>query len=175
VDIRLSFIFVTTSRQMRVDMALAVQSDLRKIGVEFQPSQTPASTFFGIYADGGSLTTGKFDMAGYTNGFYPDPMQGVLESYACDRVPSAGNPGGTNHYHLCDPELDKMLAAINASADPVIRKEALDELQNYIFDQYYVIMMYARVYVYGYTDRFLPGPIGALSNMNWNSEVWDVK
>jgi hypothetical protein len=29
--------------------------------------------------------------------------------------------------------------------------------------------------VYGYTDRFVPGPFGFYSNMDWNAEVWDVK
>jgi len=64
---------------------------------------------------------------------------------------------------------------VNATADPAARKTAVDALQQYIFDQYYVIMMYARANVYGYVDRFVPGPFGFYSNMNWNAEVWDVK
>ena len=48
---------------------------------------------------------------------------------------------------------------------------ALDALQKYIFDQYYVVMMYARANVIGYVDRFLPGPNGFFSNLNWNAEV----
>jgi peptide/nickel transport system substrate-binding protein len=174
-DVKLSFNFETTNKQIRVDIALAAQSDLAKIGIEFKPIHTPAGTFFGTYADGGPLTTGKFDMAGYTTGFYPDPMQGVLDSYACDRVPSAGNPGGQNNYHLCDPELDKLLAAVNATADPAGRKAALDAVQKYVFGVYYVIPLYQRANIYGYVDRFVPGAFGGLSNMDWNSEVWDVK
>ena len=59
--------------------------------------------------------------------------------------------------------------------DPAVRKTAIDAVQKYIFDQYYVIMMYARANVYGYTDRFVPAPFGFASNMNWNAELWDVK
>jgi len=175
VDTKLSFNFETTNKQIRVDIATAVQSDLAKIGIEFKPIFTPAGTFFASYSDGGNMPLGKFDMAGYTTGFYPDPMTGVLDSYACAMVPSKDNPGGLNNYHICDPQLEPLLAAVNATADPAARKIALDALQQYIFDQYYVIMMYARANVYGVVDRFVPGPFGFASNMNWNAEVWTVK
>ncbi|GAB4402577.1 MAG: peptide ABC transporter substrate-binding protein [Anaerolineales bacterium] len=175
VDTKLSFRFDTTDKQIRVDIALAVQSDLAKLGIEFKPNHTPAGTFFAGYTDGGIMPTGNYDMAGYTTGFYPDPMTGVLDSYSCSTVPSAASPSGANNYLICDPELDTLMDAVNATADPAARKEALDAVQQYIFDQYYVIMMYARANVYGYVDRFVPGPFGFFSNMNWNAEVWDVK
>jgi peptide/nickel transport system substrate-binding protein len=175
VETKLSFNFETTDKQIRVDAALAAQSDLMKIGIEFKPIHTPAGTFFASYADGGNMATGKFDMSGYTTGFYPDPMTGVLDSYACDMIPSASNPGGLNNYHICDPELDTLMAAVNASADPAVRKTALDAVQKHIFDNYYVVMMYVRANVYGYVDRFVPGPFSFTSNMDWNSEIWDVK
>ena len=174
-DTKLSFGFETTDKQIRVDIALAVQSDLAKIGVEFKPTHTPAGTFFASYADGGNMASGKDDMAGYTTGFYPDPMTGVLDSFLCQNVPNKSTGTGSNNYFLCDPKLDEMLLAVNASADPAVRKTALDAAQKYIFDNYYVIMMYARANVYGYTDRFVPAPFGFTSNMFWNAEEWDVK
>jgi peptide/nickel transport system substrate-binding protein len=173
--VKLSINFETTNKQIRVDNALAVQSDLKKIGIEFKPTHLPAGTFFASYSDGGDMPHGKFDMAGYTTGFYPDPMTGVIDSYACSTVPSKDNPSGINNYLLCDPKLDDLMKAVNATSDTTARKTALDALQLYIFDQYYVIMMYQRSNIYGYTDRFVPGPFGFMSNMNWNSEVWDVK
>ena len=175
VDTRLSFNFETTDKQIRVDIALATQSDLAKIGIEFKPISVPAGTFFASYSDGGNMPLGKFDMAGYTTGFYPDPMSGVMDSFACSTIPNASNPSGTNNYHLCNPALDDLMAAVNASADPAIRKVAIDAVQQYIFENYYVIMMYARANVYGYVDRFVPAAFGFMSNMDWNSEDWDVK
>ena len=175
VDTKLSFNFETTNKQIRVDIALATQSDLAKIGIEFKPIHTPAGTFFASYSDGGNMPLGKYDMAGYTTGFYPDVMTGVMDSYACSTIPNAANPSGTNNYHLCDPALDDLMAAVNASADPAVRKVAIDAVQKYIFDNYYVVMMYARANVYGMVDRFVPGPFSFASNLDWNSEVWDVK
>jgi hypothetical protein len=48
-------------------------------------------------------------------------------------------------------------------------------VQQYLFDNALFIPVYARANVYGHTDRFVPGPFGFYSNMNWNAEVWDVK
>jgi peptide/nickel transport system substrate-binding protein len=174
VDTKLSFNFETTDKQIRVDIALAVQSDLKKIGIEFKPIHTPSGTFFGTYTDGGPMSTGKFDMAGYTTGFYPDPYP-ATEDFLCKSIPSADNPGGGNWYHVCTTELDNLFAAVNATADPAARKVAIDAVQKYMYDNVLFIPMYARANVYGYTDRFVPGPFGFLSNMNWNAEVWDVK
>ena len=175
VDTKLSFNFETTTKQIRVDIALAVQSDLAQIGIEFKPIHTPAGTFFASYSDGGNLPSGKFDMAGYTTGWYPDPMSGVLDSWSCDAIANVNKPSGVSNYLLCDPALDEMLLAVNASTDPAVRKAALDVATKYIFENYYVIMMYQRANIYGYVDRFVPGPFGGFSNMDWNSEVWDVK
>jgi len=172
-DVKLSFNFETTTKQIRVDIALAAQADLAKIGVEFKPIHTPAGTFFATYSEGGPLPTGNYDMAGYTTGYYPDPYPSGGD-YLCN-VPSADNPGGTNNYHYCDPELVKLFDAVNATADPAKRKVAIDAVQQYIYDNSLVVMMYARANVYGYVDRFQPGAFGFFSNMNWNAEVWDVK
>lgn len=170
--VKLSFNFETTTSQIRIDIATIVQSDLAKIGVEFKPIHTPAGTFFGSYVDGGVMPTGQYDMAGYTTGFYPDPY---TDNFKCESVPNAENPDGTNWYLNCDPTLSDLIDSMNSSADPAVRKQIVDQVQEYIFEHYYVVMMYARANVYGLTDRFVPGPFGFFSNMNWNSEVWDVK
>jgi peptide/nickel transport system substrate-binding protein len=171
--VKLSFRFDTTDKQIREDIAVAAQADLLKIGIEFKPTFTPAGTFFATYPEDGILPTGKFDMAGYTTGFYPDPYP-TTGDWNCD-IPSKDNPSGTNNYHLCDPQIVKLLDDLNATADPAKRKVAVDALQKYIQDNALVIPMYARANVYGHVDRFVPGPFGFLSNLNWNAEIWDVK
>jgi peptide/nickel transport system substrate-binding protein len=170
---KLEFNFETTTKQIRVDIALAAQSDLAQIGIKMNPIHTPAGTFFATFSDGGVLGTGKYDMAGYTTGYYPDPYPSGGD-WLCN-IPSTANPSGTNNYHNCDPALDALFAQVNATADPAARKVAIDAVQKYIYDNAYVVMMYARANVYGYIDRFVPGPFGFFSNMNWNAEVWDVK
>ncbi len=170
-QVKLSFNFETTTAPIRMDIATAAQADLAQIGVEFIPIFTPAGTFFGQYVDGGPLTTGNYDMGGYTTGFYPDPY---TNSYKCEEIPTAENPSGNNWYHLCDPALSDLIESSLATVDPAERKAILDEAQAYIAENYYVIMMYARANVFGTTPRFQFGPTGGDSHMNWQAEIWDV-
>ncbi len=172
-EAKLSFDFETTDKQLRVDVAVAVQADLKKIGVEFKPHHTPGGTFFGTYPEGGILGAGKFDIAGFTTGYYPDPYPNGGD-WDCN-VASKDNPGGTTTNFMCDLKLVDLFKQVNASADPVARKAALDAVQQYIYDNSLVMMMYTRALVYGSTDRLVFGPNGFMSGLNWNSEVWDVK
>ncbi len=108
------------------------------------------------------MPTGKFDMAGYTTGFYPDPDPST--NFTCDGVPSKDSQTGNNNYHLCDPALDKMVADEQASADPAVRKKIIDAMQQYMYDNVLIIPMYARANVYGYLDRFVFTSGGSESN-----------
>jgi peptide/nickel transport system substrate-binding protein len=172
VDTKLSFSFETTDKQLRKDMAVAVQGMLAKIGVEFKPIHTPSGTFFGNYASGANMMTGKFDMAGYTTGFYPDPY---TDQFLCSSVVANQNQGGDNNYHICDPKMDEMFKAANSSADPAVRKKAIDEIQQYQFDQAYIIPMYARANVMSYLDRFVLPPTSVIGGMMGDTFEWDVK
>jgi peptide/nickel transport system substrate-binding protein len=170
--VRLSFNFETTARQSRKDMAAAIAEMLSKIGVELKPIYTPAGTFFGTYSTGANMMTGKFDMAGYTNGWYPDPY---TDSFLCSTVPSHSNQGGDNNYHLCDPKLDALFIQANTTADRAVRKAAFDAIQQYQYDNVLFIPLYTRANVYGFADRFIFPPSGVVSGFGWNSYDWDVK
>jgi peptide/nickel transport system substrate-binding protein len=172
VDTKLSFSFETTDKQLRKDMAVAVQGMLAKIGVEFKPIFTPAGTFFGNYASGANMATGKFDIAGYTTGFYPDPYN---DGFLCSAVISNQNQGGDNNYHLCDPAMDKLFQQANASADPAVRKQVFDQIQKYQYDNVLIIPMYARANVMAYQDRFILPPTSVIGGMLGDTFDWDVK
>jgi len=171
-DTKLSFSFETTDKQLRKDMAVAVQGMLAKIGVEFKPIFTPSGTFFGNYASGANMATGKYDMAGYTTGFYPDPYN---DNFLCSSVVSNQNQGGSNNYHICDPALDKLFQDGNASVDPAARKTAFDAIQKYQFDNALMIPMYARANIMGYVDRFVLPPTSVIGGMLGDTFDWDVK
>lgn len=171
-QVRLSFNFKTTTDSLHVATATAVQTDLAKIGIEFTPSYVPAETFFGQYSDGGTLTTGDYDMSGYSTGFYPDPY---TNHFQCEAIPTAEKPDGLNWYHFCDPFLSDLMDLLLTTVDPVERKSMLDEAQIYLAENYYIIPMYTRADVFGYIDRFIMSPNDPQGNLNWNAEVWDVR
>jgi ABC-type transport system substrate-binding protein len=172
-QVKLSFDIITTNKQLRKDEVTAMQSDLKKIGIELKPDFMPGGTFFGAYTDGGPMPTGKFDIAGFYNGLFPDPDPG--ETYLCEAVTNKSNPSGAGWSHLCDPKLDALSAAINASADPVARKAALDAYQQYFYDQYYMILLYSVPNVYGYSSSLVFPPSSGISGWAWDTFDWDVK
>ncbi len=163
----------TTTAQRRIDNVLAIQADLKKIGIDIKPNHIPAGTFFGSYTEGADMPTGKFDMAIYTSVYPPDPDPG--NSFLCLGVPSRDNPGGGNNYHLCDPKLDDMFAQGIASVDIATRKPVYDSIQRYQYDNVYFIPLYARANVYGYSDRFIFPPSSGYSGWAWDAYDFDVK
>jgi peptide/nickel transport system substrate-binding protein len=164
----------TTTKQVRVDTMSALRDMYTKIGVELKPNAVPSGTFFGSYSEGADMTTGKFDMAIFTTGFYPDPY---TDSFLCVSVPSKDNPSGDNDYHYCDQsgKTEQMFAALNASADPAARKTAVDAIQQYQYDQALFIPLYARANVYGYSDRFIFPPSSGFGGWSWDAFDYDVK
>ena len=163
----------TTTAQRRVDNVLAIQSDLKKLSIEIKPNEIPAGTFFGSYTEGADMPLGKFDMAIYTTGFYPDPDPG--NQLLCSGIPTKDNPSGQNNYHFCDPKMDAMFAQGLASADIAVRKKVYDQIQQYQYDNVIFVPLYARANVYGYSDRFIFPPSSGYSNGFWDSFDFDVK
>jgi len=162
----------TTVKQLRQDEQAAIQANLKQVGIDVKTIATPSGTFFGAYTDGANMPLGKFDMAIYTTGFYPDPDPGY--SFSCAGVPSKSNPSGQNNYHLCDPKMDALIAAGIASADTATRKTAYDAVQQYQYDQALFVPLYARANVYGYSSRLVFPPSSGFCGWACDMLNWDV-
>jgi len=163
----------TTTAQRRVDDVLSIQADLKKIGIDIKPNHIPAGTFFGSYTEGADMPLGKFDMAIFTTGYYPDPD--AAGNWDCADVPNKASPSGANNYHICDPKLDEMWKQGLASGDPATRKKTYDGIQQYMYDNVLMIPLYARANVFAYTDRLVFPPSSGYSNFAWAMENFDVK
>lgn len=163
----------TTTKQLRKDQVLAIKDMLKKVGIEIKPNHIPAGTFFGSYSEKADMPLGKFDMAIYTTGFYPDPDPG--DAFLCSGVPNKDNPTGGNLYHYCDPKMDDLFAAGVATADPAARKKAYDAIQQYQYDNVLIVPIYARANVYGYSDRLVFAPSSGYCGWACNITAFDVK
>ncbi len=161
----------TTTAQRRVDDVLAIQSDLKKVGIDIKPNHIPAGTYFGSYTEGADLPLGKYDMGIYTTGFYPDPDPG--DTFSCSGVPNKDNPSGQNNYHICIPELDDLVQATRV-ADNTARKAAFDALQKYAYDNALHVPLYGRANVFAYQSTFVFPPSSGISNFAWDAEYFDT-
>lgn len=163
----------TTNAQRRIDDVLAIQADLKKIGIDIKPNHLPAGTFFGSYTEGADMPLGKFDMAIFTTGYYPDPD--AKGNWDCADVTNKDNPSGANNYHLCDPKLDAMWDQGLATADTAARKKVYDQIQQYMYDNVLMVPLYARANVYAFRDSLVFPPSSGYSNAFWDTEMFDVK
>jgi len=171
-QVKFSIGLETTNAQRRVDDMAAIQADLKKIGIDVKPNPLPAGTFFGSYTENADMPLGKFDMAIFTTGYYPDPD--ASSNWDCADVPSKANPAGANDYHICDPKLDDMWKQGLSSADPATRKKIYDQIQQYMYDNVLMVPLYARANVYAYNDRIVFPPSSGWANAFWNAEAFDV-
>jgi peptide/nickel transport system substrate-binding protein len=174
-DVKFSLGIETTTAQRRVDDVLAIQADLKKIGIDIKPNHLPAGTFFGSYTEGADMPLGKFDMAIFTTGYYPDPD--AKSNWDCADVTSKDNPSGANNYHICDPKLDAMWDEGLATADPAARKKVYDQIQQYMYDNVLMIPLYARANVYAYQSTLEFPPSSGYAGGGggaWAAELYDT-
>lgn len=171
--VKFSFGLESTNAQRRIDDMTAIQADLYKIGIEIKPNALPAGTFFGSYSDGADMPRGRFDLAIYATGFYPDPDPGG--GFACAEVPSKANPGGGNTYHLCDPQIDSLVAQGVATADTAARKQIYNQLQQYMYDHVTMVPLYARADVYAFKETLVVPPSSGYSSVFWEAEDFDIR
>jgi peptide/nickel transport system substrate-binding protein len=172
--VKFSLSLETTVKALRQDEQAAIQANLKQIGVDIKTVATPSGTFFGSYTDGANMATGKFDMSIFTTGFFPDPY---TDSFLCTSIPSKTNPSGDNDYHYCDQsgQTETMFKQLSTSADPVVRKTAVDAIQKYQYDNVLFIPLYARADVFGFSDRFVFPPTSGYSGWAWDAFDFDVK
>ena len=120
------------------------------------------------------MATGKYDMAIFTTGFFPDPY---TDSFLCTAIPSKAAPGGDNYYHYCDQsgQTEKLFTQLSTQADPAARKTAVDAIQKYQYDNVLFIPLYARADVFGYSDNFVFPPTSGYSGWAWDAFDFDIK
>ncbi len=125
-------------------------------------------------ADNGPLTTGQFELAGFTtsfvNGGDPDPT----DYFKLEGIATEAEPNGNNTYRLEDQELDALSAEQATSADMTKRIEIIKKMQQIMYDQAYVIPMYARLNVDAANKRITGIKPSATGLIFWNMWEWDV-
>jgi len=176
-DVKLSFKHATTAgNQLRANVQTLVQENLKDIGVEFTPDNAQSSIVFASFADGGTFTTGKYELGGYTTGFVAGGDPSPSDNFKLSGIPTEKNPSGGNSYHLDDPELNQLSLDQEQAGDPAKRKEIIYKMQQIIYDKAYVIPMYARLAITAASKRvtgmkMVPDNIFDVFTNAWE---WDV-
>ena len=176
-DVKLSFKHATTAgNTLRANVQTLVQENLKNIGIEFTPDNVQSSVLFASYTDGGTFTTGKYELGGYTTGFVAGGDPSPSDAFKISGIPTEKNPAGGNNYHLVDKDLDQLSADQEKASDPAARKAIIDKMQQIIYDKSYVIPMYARLSITAHSKKVTGMKMVAdnIFDVFTNSWEWDV-
>jgi peptide/nickel transport system substrate-binding protein len=174
---KLSFGHPTTSgNQVRENLQVFFQQNLKDIGVEMIIENHPAATLFGGCADNGVFGTGNFDMMGFTNKPASiDLVQEWSDFFLCEAVKDcATNPAGSNAWGYCDEEANEALLCAVNELDGDKRLDCIKEAQKLIYDDLVALYIYDRLDVYAANERiggFNPTVFGSWT---WNYTDWYI-
>lgn len=120
-------LLIYTARPELQPLAIGLQTQLRKIGVQVKIKNQPFS--YSMYGDPSS-----WDLALYHN--YGISPNGVIDPFLQSEF---GTGGAANYWHVSDPKLDRLIATLSDAKTMASRKTALAAVQRYIWQQAYEV------------------------------------
>ena len=102
---------------------LAVQEDLKAVGMEVQIENQEFAVIFGTWEDGAPMMLGDHDILIYDSGLFAEPGNDIANRYHPDRIPSAEVPGGDNTYRWVREDVGEWIEAANSTPDIEERRE----------------------------------------------------
>jgi peptide/nickel transport system substrate-binding protein len=144
-----------------------LQSDYSKIGVAASIRQYASGQFFGPYAAGGIVQTGKFDAALLSQSLGPvySNINGVL---TCDSIP----PNGFNQTRYCNKKVDELNDAYLRSYDRNVQDKLSAQFQRIVDNDAPEIMLYERAFLAVYDKRLTGYHPNFFSN--WGGDPWNI-
>ncbi len=148
-------------------LAALLQSDFSKIGVAVSIHTYASGTFFGPYAAGGIIQTGKFDAVLHSQSLGPvyGNINGVL---TCDSIP----PNGENETHYCNKTVDALNDVYLHSYDRAVQNKAAAQFQRIVDNDAPLVMFYERAFLAVYDKRLTGYHPNSFSY--WGGTPWTI-
>jgi peptide/nickel transport system substrate-binding protein len=168
----------TSGNTLRKNFTELFKQALAKLGVtiNLDGQYYPAGTLFDTFSGGGTLATGKYDLALFAYVLAPDSDGNLYTSLHSSQIPTAANPAGGNWGRVNDPQLDQLLEQGRTTLDIAKRKQIYGQVQALIAQKVYLIPMYIRANI-TLTDNkvgnFFPNP--ASFGNQWNIADYYLK
>ncbi|MFO1190560.1 MAG: peptide ABC transporter substrate-binding protein [Rhodoferax sp.] len=170
--VKMEILYQTSTNAVRQNFQALVKQWWTELGVKVELRNVSASVFFG--GDPGSPDTfQKFyaDVEMYANNFDGTDPEGYLAEHVCDKIPRPETQWqGTNMNRYCNPEYDKLVKELSATAGiekrAVIAKRLNDMLTK---DSYVVVPLVDRGRVSAHSNT-----LGGVILNTWDSELWNA-
>jgi peptide/nickel transport system substrate-binding protein len=102
---------------------LAVQEDLKAVGIDAKIENQEFAVIFGTWEDNSPRKLGDYDLLIYDAGLFAEPGADIANRYAPDQVPSAETPGGENFLRWVREDVGEWIKAANSTPDQAVRQE----------------------------------------------------
>jgi peptide/nickel transport system substrate-binding protein len=151
---------------------LAVQEDLKNIGVEVNIENQEFAVIFGTWDDNSPRKIGDFDTLIYDSGLFAEPGADIANAYGPDQVPSAENPGGENSYRWVRDDVGEWIAAANASPDLAVRQEYFCKVADALREDVVVFPILQFAEGNSYSVKLHNFTVSTWEWGSWDSENW---
>ena len=154
---------------------LAVQEDLKNVGIETRIENQEFAVIFGTWEDSSPRKTGDFDILFYDAGWFAEPGKEINLDYHPEQVPSAENPGGLNITRWVRDDVGGWIEAANASPDVEERRENFcnvaeamrEDIPTFPLLQFSEGSVYANI-LHGFT-------VNTWEYATWDAENWWIE
>lgn len=165
--------FITNQRQIRVDLQAIAQQQLAEVGIGTELINYPSDVFFSVYAEGGPISTGNYDIAELSTapGSFPDPD---LARFLCREIPSDENPTGSNSTYYCDPELDALFDAQASETDIDARVALFHAIDEKMVEAVFWVGIWHDADVWIQSAALINVNLNAVTPF-WDVQNWDIE
>ncbi len=169
---KLEILYQTSTNAVRQNFQALVKQWWNELGVKVELRNISASVFFG--GDAGSPDTfQKFfaDVEMYANNFDGTDPESYLGEHVCDKIPRPETQWqGTNMNRYCNPEYDKLVKELSATAGVEKRGVIAKRLNEMLTkDSYVVVPLVDRGRISAHANS-----LGGVILNTWDSELWNA-
>jgi peptide/nickel transport system substrate-binding protein len=154
---------------------LAIQEDLKAVGIDTKLENQEFAVIFGTWDDGSPRLLGDYDMLVYDSGFFAEPGADIEQQFGPSEVPSADNPGGENYIRWVRQDVGEWIDAANSSPDQAVRRENFCKVADALRQDIprFPILQFGEGSSYSY--RLHGFTVSTWEYATWDAENWWVE
>jgi peptide/nickel transport system substrate-binding protein len=154
---------------------LAIQEDLKAVGIDTRLENQEFAVIFGTWDDGSPRLLGDFDVLVYDAGWFAEPGKDIVQSLHPSQVPSEETPGGDNFTRWVREDVGEWIDAANSSPDVEVRRENFCKVADAHREDIptFPILQFSEGSVY--SNRMHGYTVNTWEYATWDAENWWVE
>lgn len=154
---------------------LAVQEDLKAVGIDTKLENQEFAVIFGTWDDASPRLLGDFDLLVFDAGWFAEPGKDIVQDFDPAGVPSAENAGGRNVMRWVREDVGEWMKAGNSSPDVEVRRENFCNIANALREDIatFPLLQFSEGSVY--SNRMHGFTVSTWEYGTWDAENWWVE